>query len=58
MSSRSRLFTPVFVLVWVAGLLREQAWSLGVFIGMGLAVYLLWDRALVKGRKAVESRIS
>lgn len=28
MSPRSRLFTPIFVLVWVAGLLQEQAWSL------------------------------
>lgn len=28
MSSSSRLFTRVFLLVWVAGLLQEQAWSL------------------------------
>lgn len=27
-ANRSRLFTPVFTLVWVAGLLQEQAWSL------------------------------
>ncbi len=28
MTNRSRLFTPIFALVWVAGLLQEQAWSL------------------------------
>jgi predicted MFS family arabinose efflux permease len=28
MPPRTRLFTPVFTLVWVAGLLQEQAWSL------------------------------
>ena len=28
MSQRTRLFTPVFTVVWVAGLLQEQAWSL------------------------------
>lgn len=28
MSERARLFTPVFLLVWAAGLLQEQAWSL------------------------------
>lgn len=27
-SARSRLFTPVFTLVWISGLLQEQAWSL------------------------------
>ncbi|MDJ0925818.1 MAG: MFS transporter, partial [Acidimicrobiia bacterium] len=28
MSRGTRLFTPVFTLVWIAGLLQEQAWSL------------------------------
>ncbi len=28
MTERSRLFTPTFFLVWAAGLLQEQAWSL------------------------------
>lgn len=28
MSHRTRLFTPIFTLVWIAGLLQEQAWSL------------------------------
>ena len=28
MSNRTRLFTPIFTLVWIAGLLQEQAWSL------------------------------
>ncbi len=28
MTERARLLTPVFILVWVAGLLQEQAWSL------------------------------
>jgi predicted MFS family arabinose efflux permease len=28
MTRSERLFTPVFTLVWVAGLLQEQAWSL------------------------------
>lgn len=28
MTTRPRLFTPVFAVVWAAGLLQEQAWSL------------------------------
>ncbi len=28
MTERARLFTPVFTVVWIAGLLQEQAWSL------------------------------
>ncbi len=28
MADRKSLFTPVFILVWIAGLLQEQAWSL------------------------------
>lgn len=28
MNQRDRLFTPVFALVWLAGLFQEQAWSL------------------------------